>query len=155
MSNNLSRDLSLGQNGEDIVLEFLREKYPDAKRIFGNHKEYDILIPSQDLRIEVKTDLLSQDTGNLAIEYESYGKPSGINVTTAEFWAFIYFYKDTWYGGLWPIKSLKEVCKKAWSVSGGDDMASKIYLFPVSKAHKLMDTWKIPEKMLETLARTR
>lgn len=158
MANNLKKDLPLGQNGEDIVLEFLREKYPDAERILGSHKEYDIHVPSQDLKIEVKTDIRSKDTGNIAIEHESYGKPSGIKVTTADFWAFIYFKESKapysqngWFCGFWPIDDLKKMCESAYSVRGGDDMASQLYLIPVSKAHKIMETWKIPENLLTTI----
>ena len=38
-------------------------------------------------KIEVKSERdMWQRTGNIAIEYESYGKPSGINVTEADYW---------------------------------------------------------------------
>ena len=143
MSNNLKKDLLRGHVGEKIVIDYLLNDYKTVKAIPGNHKEYDLLVDDE-LTFEVKMDVKSRETGNIAVEHESYGKPSGITTTTANYWAFIYWYKDAWYGGILPTKSLKKICKGAWSINGGDDMASKIYLMSVSKFHKLMDTWKIP-----------
>ena len=41
----------------------------------------------QDKKIEVKSERdVWQKTGNIAIEYESYGKPSGINATESDYW---------------------------------------------------------------------
>lgn len=39
-------------------------------------------------RFEVKTDRLSAKTGNIYIEYESRGKPSGIKTTQADYWVY-------------------------------------------------------------------
>lgn len=152
MTNQLKKDLPRGHVGEDIVMEYLkREGHKSVKRIIGNHKEYDILIDDGKISIEVKMDVMSKETGNIAVEHENYGKPSGIKTTTANYWAFIYWYKDEWYGGIFQTKALKKICKKAWSVNGGDDMASKIYLISVSKAHKLMDTWIIPKRLAKKI----
>ena len=40
--------------------------------------------------IECKRDYRAHDTGNVFVEFESRGKPSGIRKTEAEHWAFIY-----------------------------------------------------------------
>ena len=39
--------------------------------------------------IEVKRDFLAAKTGNVFVEYESRGKPSGIATSTADYWAFV------------------------------------------------------------------
>ena len=39
-------------------------------------------------KFEVKTDRLSAKTGNIYIEYESRGKPSGIKTTQADYWVY-------------------------------------------------------------------
>lgn len=39
-------------------------------------------------KFEVKTDRLSAKTGNIYIEYESRGKPSGIATTQADYWVY-------------------------------------------------------------------
>lgn len=40
-------------------------------------------------KIEVKTDHRTYDTGNVFIEIESRGKPSGITVSESDWWAFV------------------------------------------------------------------
>ena len=39
-------------------------------------------------KFEVKSDRLSEKTGNVYIEYESRGKPSGIRTTQADYWVY-------------------------------------------------------------------
>ena len=39
-------------------------------------------------KIEVKSDRKTQETGNVYIEYESRGKPSGIRTTQAQYWVY-------------------------------------------------------------------
>tara|TARA_R100001460_G_scaffold101252_1_gene145110 strand:- start:139 stop:498 length:360 start_codon:yes stop_codon:yes gene_type:complete len=56
---------------------------------FGQMKEKELADILENQKIEVKTDCKWKKTGNLAIEYKSRGKPSGISTTKAEYWAFI------------------------------------------------------------------
>jgi len=44
--------------------------------------------------IEVKSDSWMARTGNIAIEFESRGKPSGLAVTEADYWCFIFDSED-------------------------------------------------------------
>lgn len=39
-------------------------------------------------KVEVKSDRLAEKTGNIYIEYESRGKPSGIMTTEADVWVY-------------------------------------------------------------------
>ena len=39
-------------------------------------------------KIEVKSDRKTQETGNVYIEYEIRGKPSGIRTTQAQYWVY-------------------------------------------------------------------
>jgi len=39
-------------------------------------------------KVEVKTDRLTEKTGNVYIEYESRGKPSGIVTSQADYWVY-------------------------------------------------------------------
>jgi len=50
-----------------------------VEKIFGHN----------DVKIEVKKDDWVVRSGNIAIEFESRGKPSGIMVTKASFWAHV------------------------------------------------------------------
>jgi hypothetical protein len=79
-------------------------------------------------------------TGNIAIEYESYGKPSGINATKADYWFHNLCVGDQVYGTLvFETKMLKKIVNtsinenQVRSVSGGDHMASKMYLMNIQK----------------------
>jgi hypothetical protein len=47
---------------------------------------FDEIVSNQ--KFEVKTDRLSAKTGNIYIEYESRGKPSGIKTTQADYWVY-------------------------------------------------------------------
>ena len=88
-------------------------------------------------KIELKTERDSwQATGNVAIEFEYRGQPSGIAVTQATFWChelrrnnytLLYLMFPTW--------KLKQICRKYYSqngyVIGGDNKASKMILLPI------------------------
>jgi hypothetical protein len=56
---------------------------------FGQEGETEIAKLLNDSSIEVKRDRQTQQTGNIYIEYESRGKPSGIKTTKAKKWAYI------------------------------------------------------------------
>jgi hypothetical protein len=64
--NDFSFDLKVGQVGEQLVAD-----------IFLNKK------------IEVKRDSWISKSGNIAIEFESRNKPSGIATSKADYWCFI------------------------------------------------------------------
>lgn len=121
--------------------------------MFNNDKKFDIdlakgqqaesllasLITDVGEKIEVKSEgYIWLRTGNIAIEYESYGKPSGIAATEAEWWA--HCLRD---GSdevscivLMPVQKLKKVARLAFkeaAVQGGDNKASKMVLIELSK----------------------
>tara|TARA_R100001460_G_C3521060_1_gene172565 strand:+ start:248 stop:625 length:378 start_codon:yes stop_codon:yes gene_type:complete len=56
---------------------------------FGQEGETEIAKLLNDSKIEVKRDRQTQQTGNVYIEYESRGKPSGLAATKASKWAYI------------------------------------------------------------------
>ena len=63
-----------------------RKKF-DLDLKYGQVREKYVADMLQDKKIEVKSERdVWQRTGNIAIEYESYGKPSGINATEADYW---------------------------------------------------------------------
>jgi hypothetical protein len=58
-----------------------RKKF-DLDLEYGKVREQQVADMLQDKKIEVKSERdVWQKTGNIAIEYECYGKPSGINAT--------------------------------------------------------------------------
>ena len=99
------KDLKLGNDGEDIVTKFLESK--GLKYISSNDdNQYDLKMGNGEgeLTYEIKTDVKCAplfDTGNIFIEYESRGKPSGIQVTKSD-WFVTYF---KYLNELWFIRS--------------------------------------------------
>lgn len=109
-----------GDNRFDIDLEY------------GQIFEKKIADMFQNSKIEVKTERDKwNSTGNIVIEFESRGKPSGIATTEAEFW----FHNLALHGELimtlvFPVAVLKRYLadNKPRVVRGGDDNTSKLYL---------------------------
>ena len=85
-SDAFQRDFSVGHESEEEILEKIRDKYPTAVLVPGKFKPYDIFVPEKDLKVEVKVDLKSQETGNILIELRMFNKPSGLLTTEADFW---------------------------------------------------------------------
>ena len=92
----------------------------------------------QEKKIEVKSERdMWARTGNIAIEYQSYGKPSGIAATEADYWFHNLCIGDGIFATLvFPVESLKRIIdnldfKK--SVKGGDNYASQMYLLNIQK----------------------
>jgi hypothetical protein len=85
--------------------------------------------------IEVKSEKLASKTGNICIEYFCRGKPSGISVSIAQYY-FIYVVKNDKEYRVFKIPTieLKYLIKNKLYIrecNGGDDMASKLYLFKI------------------------
>ena len=83
--NTFHEDLEAGLAIEQRVLQILQKQYPCATLVKA-HKGYDIWIPEIHKSVEVKLDQKSQHTGNIVIEIEMFGKPSGLMSTTADVW---------------------------------------------------------------------
>ena len=83
-------------------------------------------------KIECKTDRLCQKTGNVYIETESRGKPSGINTTQSRNYAICLWTQDrtdqVWV--LIPTAHLKKLMVKYPIKKGGDNWTSKGHIIP-------------------------
>ena len=113
-SSSFTHDLNFGEKAEDWINE-----------LFSNGKH-----------IEVKNDRLIHKTGNLFIEYESRNKPSGLAITSAEYW--IYRLSELDSALIFPTKALKQVCRvyykeKLYLKNGGDNNSSKGFLIPLTR----------------------
>ena len=77
------------------------------------------------------------NTGNIAIEYECWNKPSGINATESDYWFHNLCVGDNEYCTLvFKTDVLRTIVKKLdtfKTVSGGDNKASKMYLVNLQK----------------------
>ena len=114
-----------------------RKKF-DIDLEYGKVRERHVADMLQDKKIEVKSERgMWQNTGNIAIEYESYGKPSGINATESDYWFHnLCVGDDTFCTLVFKVDSLKQIIENLdykRTVSGGDHNASKMYLLNLQK----------------------
>ncbi len=113
-----------------------RKKF-DIDLAYGEVREDKIADMLTNKKIEVKSEKdLWQKTGNICIEYESWGKPSGIEATESDYWFHNLCVGDDEYCTLvFDTKVLKKIISinKFRSVSGGDNNASRMYLIPLNK----------------------
>lgn len=114
-----------------------RKKF-DIDLEYGKVREELVAEMLQDKKIEVKSERgMWMRTGNIAIEFESYGKPSGIAATESDFWFHNLCINDTTFATLvFETDNLRKIIdnldyKK--TVSGGDNNASKMYLLNLQK----------------------
>ena len=111
-NSNFSHDLEVGQVGEKALGNILENS-----------------------KIEVKTDFGTQSTGNVFVEYESRGRPSGIATSEADYWAFIISQSQII---IIRTETLKDIARGQFSnpsrlVLGGDNNTSKGVLIKVEE----------------------
>jgi len=124
-------------------MENLEPKIEDRKKLdidleYGKVREKQVADMLQDKKIEVKSERdVWQKTGNIAIEYECYGKPSGINATESDYWFHnLCIGEDIFATIVFDTNSLKRIINNLdykRSVSGGDNNASRMYLLNLQK----------------------
>ena|SRR3990167_6169847 len=83
---NFTKDNKVGEIAETMVLSMIKKKYPKAFKVSGNFEPYDIYVPEKGIKVEVKYDVRSHETGNVFIETLFNGKPSGIKTSEADVW---------------------------------------------------------------------
>ena len=110
----------------------------DIDLCYGKVREKRVANMLQDKKIEVKSERdMWARTGNIAIEYESYGKPSGISATESDYWFHnLCIGDDTFATLVFDVPSLKRIIDnldEKRTVSGGDNSASKMYLVSLQK----------------------
>ena len=130
MADTFNEDVPFGEEAEKQVLKLIREKYPNAYKIEGNFKYYDLFIPEINVSVEVKRDKGSNKSDNYFIEYECNGYNSWISSSRADFWAIcdesnlIWIDKDK-------LKIISERHGRKWeNTPEGGHCPIKAYLVP-------------------------
>ena len=121
----------------------LEPKTEDRKKFdidleYGKVREQMVADMLQDKKIELKSERdVWQKTGNIAIEYECYGKPSGISATESDYWFHNLCIGDETFATIvFDTNSLKRIINNLdskRSVSGGDNNAARMYLLNLQK----------------------
>lgn len=108
------------------------DKRFDIDLSYGQIFEQKIADMLQNSKIEVKTERDKwKETGNIVIEFESRGRPSGIATTEADYWFHNLAKGDDIVMTLvFPVYKLRSYISKhnPKMVRGGDDMTSRLYL---------------------------
>jgi len=133
---NFRQDLQVSKETEKEVADILARLYSAKIKEFRTDNKYDILaeIEGSDVKFEVKEDFMCVDTGNVAVEYECRGKPSGISTSDADFYIYKLETKDK---GIHYIMHSSDTLKKMIEereyfrkVNGGDKGSNTMnYLF--------------------------
>ena len=114
-----------------------RKKF-DLDLKYGQKYEDEFLNIVVNSKVEVKTERdWWQKTGNIAIEYECNGKPSGIDKTESDFWIQILSLGvDNYCKLIFEVPRLKRIVEKykaTHSKMVGDRNASKCVLIPLNE----------------------
>lgn len=117
-------------------------KYNDDKNFdvdleYGQAREKEVARILEKGKLEVKSERdWWYKTNKIAIEIESYGKPSGITTTKAKYWVHVLCKNNVKYVRLiFDVYILKRLCKKYkdnWQMVG-DNQASKVILIPLKE----------------------
>lgn len=94
----LHEQLPIGKEGEAVVGRDLTDIGYKVERTEGKHN-YDLSATTKTnrlVRVEVKTDLVGHRTGNVGLEFEQNGLPSGISTTESDIWC-------------WYVKGMKKI----------------------------------------------
>ena len=125
-------------------MEFNNDFKYDLK--IGNIAEKKLADIFENKKIEIKYDKIAYSTGNIAIEYMSRNKPSGISTTQSDYYCYIIAntaVEDIYL--IMEINKLKELCRKYYQNNSikamGDDNSSLSVLIPIKE---LISTYNIP-----------
>lgn len=123
--------------------ELLIDAYNAEILDLNDTKDYDIRaeINGHEYLFEVKEDFMCGDTNNVALEYHSRGKPSGISTTNAHYYIYKLHTKDRIRYILLDVKKIKKSIEDEVyfrEVNGGDWGSNTLcYLYKLDKFMKL------------------
>lgn len=135
-----TEDLKFGEVYQSILLNYIHEDYEEVEFAPQNQafKDWDVKVSKGNYicRYEVKADRLTNKTGNVCIEYECNGRPSGIATTQADVYAyFVVKNANDFDCYLIPVKFIKTLIESGdyRKMVGGDRYRSKFFLIPLNR----------------------
>lgn len=144
------KDLRFGQKYEKLLISLI----PHDSHILtcGYCKEYDFKLIKDDITTiyEVKADRRAYNTRNMTLEFECNGKPSGIQTTISDIYAyFVCKPMEAYDLYLIPTNDLRQmIVEKKYKrlVHGGDGYKSHMYLIGLELLDKYRwDAMKIDD----------
>ena len=133
---NFRIQLAIGQRWERVastkLIQYYKSKHAKEYTVLStnNDNRYDFIL-SNNRSYEVKYDNMAAKTNNVFIEFEGYGKPSGIDVSLANFYIIIVPFTTIL---MLKIKAsrLKTLIKKGLYRRIYSDIEKKGYIFDIS-----------------------
>jgi len=132
---NFKEDFPIAEETEKEVAQLLAKIYDARILKFENTNKYDILAKIKDKQytFEVKEDFTCERTGNVGLEFECRGKPSGIQTSQANYYIYKIHSKNGIHFYLFNTATLKKmIAEKEYFriVNGGDEGSNSMnYLF--------------------------
>lgn len=146
-----NKDILTGEQGQQFIREFLENRgFLFIDECHTNEYDLKMSYNNKEYTYEIKTDVYKKNTGNLVIEFESRNKPSGINVTRADF--FVTYFP--FLGEIWNISSnslkmlINDIKPKVFEHSGDQNSNTKLYRLKKSEVAQYFKVYKvsIPQK---------
>jgi len=141
------KDLSKGEEGEEEIIAYMKKKgFNLIERCKNKNYDFKMNYNGHEYSYEIKTDIY-RDTGNIAIEIESWGKLSGLSITKADY--FVTYFKHQ--GEIWNISTInlinlinKNIDKMRFVENAGDPGSNtKLFLINKNKFRKHFRIHKI------------
>jgi hypothetical protein len=133
---NFKKDLVVAKKTEIAVAKLLESHGIEHIRVYSN-SDFDLIgVNAAGIvsRYEVKEDFMVEQTGNVALEFECRGKPSGISISKSEYHIYVLHTKR--FGiryaiiNTWRLKRMVEDKLYFRVISGGDKESFTLnYLF--------------------------
>ena len=143
--------LDIGKQREDQLIAFFQSLGHKPIAIPGKFTGFDFFLANTKEAYEVKQDWKAHYSGNLVVEIEMYGKPSGLMGTTADWWIFD---TKTEFIFITPRK-LKDLIVSLNPplrifTGKGDTQPKKAYLIPVETIKKYSSRTLLRDQILQT-----
>lgn len=136
---NFNKDLPIAQNTERNVADVMTQMGFTILDT-NNTNAYDLRVQygTDELKIEVKEDFKCGETGNVAVESNCRGKPSGISVTQADLYAYVIHRPDSKVLTLTRVEDIKDAIQnnryRGRVDDSGDEGSNTVnYLFRYEK----------------------
>lgn len=142
-SYNFNHDLELSQSSVNKVIEYL-QSIGATDVAENNDSKFDVsfTLNEKTLTVEIKEDFMYHLTGNVAIEYSSRDKDSGVTTSKANLWCYV-LDRGVGYDGIYfvQLSKLKRCLShgKYPEKDGGDNLTSKLYLVPITSFIKIFE----------------
>lgn len=138
------RDLEVATETEKQISSLLLTHYGIQTLGTCQNKDYDLRVRNKNgevFDVEIKEDFTCEKTGNVGLEFECRGKPSGIQTTKATYYIYkIHIEKGIVYR-LIHVDNLRfMIAKKLYKrvACGGDKGSNSMnYLFPISEFFRI------------------